>query len=327
MHRLLIAAGMSLLAGAALAQTEVVPRSEAQRLACLVQPAQPPRYPQRDKLDRSYGAIRVMLKFTRPDAPPAVELLVSQAREDMLKEVLDYVGGYRLPCLQAAEGMVTAVQDFSFSNHDRDPTPMPADTEGRSPLCIVMPRKDLDYNMGPVFGRLKAEHLVAEITFEGDGAQPPRVKFIHSDASTRYEAAVRDWVAGYRMPCRKTEDPPRTVEQTFSMYPAAKPRYGLTRERFSLVEFLKMTREPAALRGHFDLNTMACPFRVDYVIGGGSYPNQAIIPGPANPNQQGFLAWLRGLQLAFKSEDMANDLFGTRLQIDVPCGTVSLGAP
>ena len=324
MRRLLVAGLLSACALGASAQTEVMTRSEAQRLGCLAKAANPPRYPVRGKLDREYGAMRLLLKFSKPDAKPVVEVLFNSAREDMQDQVFDYVSRYRLPCLLPEDGVVTAVQDFTFQNNDRDPTPMPVEAGAgdRPPLCVVMPRRELDYTMG--IGRPEAEHLVAEIIFNGDGEQPPDVRFTYSSASARFEKAVRDWVSEYRMPCRTAKDKQRIVEQRFSMFPNNKRRYGFKRERFPLIEFLAMTREPMKLSARFDLKTMGCPFKVDFVIGGGGFPHQASVRGPADPNKVGFLAWLQALQLDFKSEDMANDLFGSQLQVDVPCGTLDL---
>lgn len=324
MRRLLAAGLLGACSLGASAQTEVPIRSEAQRLGCLAKPASAPRYPVRNKLDREYGAMRVLMKFSKPDAKPVVEVLFNSAREDMQDQVFEYVARYRLPCLTPEDGVVTAVQDFSFQNNDRDPTPMPTDAKDRAPLCVVMPRRALDYRMGAAIGRPEAEHLVAEITFKGDAQQAPEVKFVYAKASTRFEQAVRDWVTEYRMPCRGAQDKPRTIEQRFSMYPDNKKRFGFKRERFPLQEFLAMTREPGKLSAHFDLKTMACPFKVNFVLGDGGYPNKATVPGPVDPNKMGFLSWLQALQFDFKSDDMANDLFGSQLQIDVPCGTLDL---
>jgi hypothetical protein len=130
-------------------------------------------------------------------------------------------------------------------------------------------------------------------------------------------------VAGYRMPCRAAQDQPRTVEQTFSMYPNGKRRYGFKHDRFTLREFIGLMKEPWKQPAHFDLNTMGCPFKVDFVVGGEGLPHKASVPGRADPNKVDFLRWLSGLQLNIPSADTANDLFGSQLQVDVPCGTVS----
>jgi len=306
------------------AQAEVAARSEAQRLGCLVRPANPPRASLRSELDRESGTMRVLLKFSRPNAKPLVAVLYNTARESMQNAVLDHVAGYRLPCLRPEDGDVIAVQDFSFRSHDRDPTPMSVvdSSSIEAPLCVVMPRRDLNYTVD--VGQLRAEHLVAHITFSGDGQRPPDVKFAYSNASARYEQAVREWVSEYRMPCRIAADKPRTVEQRFSMFPAERRPFSFPKERFSLTEFLALTREPTKLKAYFDLNTMGCPFRVGFVLGGGTYPHVATALGPTDPNKAVFLRWLESLQFDFKSEEMANDLFSSELQVDVPCGTLNL---
>lgn len=319
--------GVSLLGCAlgAAAQTEVRPMSEAQRLACLSKPADPPRYPQQHQFDREQGSMRLMLKFSKPDAPPTVEVLFNSARKDMQDLAHAYVAAYRLPCLRAEDGVVSAVQDFDFRNHDRDPTPLPIDIDDKLPLCLVMPREEFSHTISHLSRRARAEHIVAELVFRGDGNQPPEVEFRYTRASGSFEVSARDWLSKYRMPCRQAGDPPRHILQTLSMHPEGKRRYGLTQERFGLIEFLRMTREPEKLRVRFDLTTMACPFKLTYTVGNEQYPSLATVEGPANPNQQGFLAWLSSLQLAFPSRDTANDVFGSALQVDVPCGLLYLG--
>lgn len=317
-----------LAASGAAAQTEIVQKSDAQRLACLAKPSKEPVYPARHKLDRGMGGMRVLLKFTQPDAAPTVEVLFNSAREDMQDAVYRYLRGYRLPCLTPADGTVSAVQEFSFSNTDRDATPLPSargsgeDGEGHTPLCIVMPRRD-----GPEYRSFippDVEHVVAAISFTGDGEQPPEVKFIYSTGNTRFEGMVRERVAAYRMPCRKAGAAPQSIQQQFSLFPTDRSRYGWKQEAFSLVKFLGMTREPGKLQASFDFNTMGCPFKVRYMVYGGPVPNEATVAGKPDPNKQPFLAWLSSLQLGFKNERQAKDFFGSQLQIDVPCTTMEL---
>ncbi|MFG6467490.1 hypothetical protein [Roseateles sp. BYS87W] len=322
----LLVASVTLAATPTSAQTERREASPAQSLACLVKPERAPRYPVKHKLDRAFGGMRVKLSFTRPDAAPQVEVLFNSAREDMQDEAMDYLRRYRLPCLTPADGTVTAVQEFSFSNTDRDATPLPAErAPGEAPFCLVMPRQDMrPWN---TFGN-EIEHLVVAATFSGNGQQPPEVKVIHSTGSKRMEDAVRERLAEYRMPCRTGAEPPQGFQQQFSYVPPGHRRYGFKREAFGLVEFLRMTRHPQALRAAFDFGTMACPFKVKYTLYGGAVPNEAVEQGRRGPpdlNKLPFLTWLAGLELGFKNESQANDLFGSVLQIDVPCGTLNLG--
>jgi hypothetical protein len=321
------ACGLLLVAGMAQAQTEVRAKSEAQSLACLVKPAKPPRFPEKHKLDRGHGAMRVMLSFTKPDAAPRVEVLFNSAREDMQDEVLDHLRRYRLPCLTPQDGTVKAVQEFSFNNTDRDATPLPAERRGdEPPFCLVMPRRDMEG--WRTVGRQEVEHVVIAATFAGDGSQPPEVKVIHSTGSASAEAAVRARVAEYRMPCRTGKEEPQSFQQQFTHTPSGHRRHVFKREAFRLVEFLRMTREPRQLKASFDFSSMGCPFKVSYLVYGGAVPNEAKVKGEAgpstDPNKLPFLNWLASLQLGFKDDAQANDLFGSELQIDVPCGTLNL---
>lgn len=312
------------LAAAAQAQTEVRAASEAQSLACLVKPAQAPRFPQRHKLDKGFGGMRLLLTFTKPDEAPSVEVLYNSAREDMQDEVERYVSRYRLPCLTLQDGSVKAVQEFSFNNTDRDATPLPPERTGKAPpFCLVSPRHDMEGWSS--IGRQEVEHVVIAATFSGDGKQPPEVTILHSTGSSRAEAAVRARLAQYRMPCRTGSEGPQSFQQQFTHVPSGYRRAVFKREAFELVEFLRMTREPMKLTASYDFQTMNCPFKVDYMVYGGAVPNEAKTSGAADPNRAPFLSWLAGLKLAFANDKQANDLFGSQLQINIPCGTLNLG--
>lgn len=306
------------------AQTEVHQPSPAQALACLVRPEQPPRFPKQDKLDKGWGGMRVLLKFKRPDDAPEVEVLFNSAREDMQDAVHRYLSGYRLPCLAPKDGIVSAVQEFSFSNADRDISPVPPEPKnGEQPFCLVAPREDMR-GITLYAGRLTVQHVVVDASFTGNGDQPPELKVVYATEKGPFEKAVRERLAGYRMPCRKAGWEPQHFRQTFTMVPQGDARYSLKRQTFTLAEFLGMTREPAKLRANYDFKTMGCPFKVRYTLFGGGMPNEAVVAGPKDPNKLPFLNWLAGLQLAV-DEDTANGLFGSMLEINVGCGALKLG--
>lgn len=323
MRRLVAALAVGFCALGAQAQTEIHPLSAAQSLACLVKPETPPRFPKANKVDKGFGAMRVLLKFTTADAAPTVEVLLNTAREDMQDNVFYYLRGYRLPCLTPKDGTVTAIQEFSFSNTDRDAVPLPPDRQQDGPpFCVVMPREAM-FPPEPL-GRPKVENVVVSATFTGDGTRPPEVELLYSTHHSKFEKAVRNYLAEYRMPCRTANQEPQSFQQVFRMVPAGWPRYGFKSEVFTLREFLGMTREPAKLRARYDFKTMGCPFKVRYTIYGGGMPNEAEAIGPKDPNKLPFLSWLASLNLAL-DEDQAEGLFGTTLQINIGCGSLNLG--
>lgn len=314
------------MAAGASAQTEKVVLSKAQRLECLSRPGASPRFPPSDEARDRGGAMRVLLKFNRPDAPPQVQVLYNNASEDMQDKVFEHVARYRLPCHQADDGTVTAVQDFVFDGSDQDPLRVPDPASSNSTYhCLVMPRYDFQYSGDS--SRYRTEHVRVEMTFSGPGDRPPEVQSSFSRATRRFEQAVKDRVSEYRMPCRTAQDKPVTVQQHFSYSPAGQD-FKLARTRFGLMEFLGQTEQPDKLKARFDLRTMGCPFSVRYTFGGGSVPNGADefrTDEPSDPNKVAFLRWLEGLKFNFGSRELADDLFGSALQIDVPCGLLHLG--
>ncbi len=319
----LLASLLALCAQAGQAQTDATPPSPAQSLSCLQRPAEPPRYPERNEFDKGYGFMRVLLKFEAPGRAPQVEVLANTARQDMQDRVFRHLREYRLPCLEARDGVVSAVQEFRFNNSDMQSLPVPDDRPRRDaePLCIVMPRKDVT---PPTLHGNAVEHVVAVAIFSGDGQQPPEVKFLHSSAQPGFEKIVRERLAEYRMPCRTGSEPAQLMQQQFSFRPDGVSSYAIRRESLSLLEFLAMVEGRNSLEADFDFNTMGCPFKVNYTIYGPNLPNELRVGGRRDPNKLPFLRWLAKRNMAFSNPKQANDLFGRTLQISVPCGELKL---
>ena len=313
---------LSPFAGLAQAQggaVDVTPQSPARTLACLKRPPGAIKFPTQHAFDHAEGMIRVKLRFEKPDAKPTVEVLANTAREDMQDAVFDRLADYRLPCLTPEDGVVSAVQEFSFNNSDREPLPL--DDEKRPPLCIVTPRQDVEsFNS---FDR-EVEHVVLAVVFDGDGEKPPELKIIHSTGSKALERSATRYAAQYRMPCRNQGDAPRTIRQMFTYRPGGVSMYMFKREGFGLGEFLGMTQGIRELEANFDFRTMNCPFKVDYEVLGPHLPNEVRTGGKRDPNRVTFLKWLAERQIKFKNETQANDVFGQTLQINVPCGVLKL---
>ncbi|MDT8999542.1 hypothetical protein RQP53_09710 [Paucibacter sp. APW11] len=322
-ERIVAVLGLAVALGTcAHAQTQdVSPPSPAHALSCLQRPERAPQYPSKHSYDNTPGFMRLQLQFAKPDEGPTVRVLSNTAREDMQDVVMRYVERYRLPCLTPTDGIVSAVQEFSFSNSDL--APLPYDEEGarRPAFCIVMPRKDVE---PPSMLGNSVSHIVATAAFSGDGESPPEVKIIHSSGTGAMEALVRERLAEYRMPCRHAGDAPQAMRQQFTFVPAGVRRYVLKRQAFGLAEFLGMTTDARQLQADFDFNTMNCPFKLHYSIYGPALPNEVRASGKKDPNRVAFLHWMKARQLAFASDRQANDMFGQTVQIDVPCGRLNL---
>lgn len=309
------------LGGLAHGQSDATPPSAAQSLSCLQRPTTTLSYPERHRFDRSHGSMRLRLHFDEPNSAPRVEVLANTARQDMQDRVYRYVAGYRLPCLKPTDGRVSAVQEFDFSNSSLEPLPVPESPTRRLPFCIVQPRKDMQ---APHTLSREVAHVVASAVFSGPGEQPPEVKLLHTTGNRALEEAVIERVRSYRMPCRTGGEEPQVMRQQFTFVPVGYRRAVLKQETFPLARFLGMTQGAQQLKAHFDFTTMNCPFKVDYMAYGPSLPNEVRALDRLDPNRVPFLRWLEERHLAFSSEEQANDLFGERIQIEVPCGKLDL---
>lgn len=305
--------------GAASAQTDITPPTPAQSLSCLKKPSGTLSYPERHRFDRGAGHMRLALHFETPDAAPRVEVLSNTAREDMQDRVYRYVAEYRLPCLTPADGPVSAVQEFDFSNTSVEP--LVPDLPKRQPFCIVMPREDM---RSPASKSREVEHVVAAALFKGNGEQPPEVKLLHTTGDQALEESAIERVRAYRMPCRTGTEAPQVMSQQFTFVPYGYRRTVLKKEALPLAQFLGMTEGAQQLKAYFDFTTMNCPFKVNYTAYGPKLPNEVRAAGTRDSNRLPFLGWLSGRQLAFSSERQANDLFGQTIQIQVPCGKLDL---
>lgn len=317
------------IAGSAMAAsgtTDVSPPSPAQSLSCLQRPEQPPKFPERGNYDRTGGFARVKLQFTAPDKAPDVQLLANSLREDMLDVVTRHLGRYRLPCLQPADGTVSAVQEFEFSNSQKAPLPLAPDEttpRGRLEVCYTRPKQDMVFDVLNA-GR-EVNNIVIAMTFAGDGEQPPEVKVLHAQAVPFAVDTVVEWARWSRMPCRKAGESPVVLRQSFRLYPPGLQRQVLKVEQLNLVDFLAMTENPQAEGVRFDFNTMACPFNVNYTMYGPALPNE-VTDGEKKPDRAIFIDWLARQNLKFSSPKQARALFGEDLQIRVPCGQLDLQA-
>ncbi|MDI4634872.1 hypothetical protein J7U46_17555 [Pelomonas sp. V22] len=310
-----------LVQGPAAAATLLPDPAAAQLLSCLSRREKPPSYPSGDER-RHTGLLRVQLKFVAPDKPPLVEPLANTASESMQDVVYDYLRSYRLPCMAPGQEPVVAVQEFRF---DRDPGSLHA-LEQRPELaasCLVMPRQGPEGISSYIEQKVSKVLVVA--SFEGDGSEPPKVDIIYSNGSSRVEGVVRDYVASYRMPCRRAGDRPYRFQQSFiQTLGNAKPA-GFRQREVDLPNFLASLKDIAKQTVSFDFKTMSCPFALEWISMQPARANQVRELGRRDPNRAIFLAWLASQELKFSGR-VVEQLMGETLRIEVPCGYLQLPA-
>lgn len=328
MRRMIAAWALGLCALGAQAQTAVDDRSGETTLACLQRPAVP-KYPDGALETRTNGFYRVELRFTEAGQAPEVKILFGAGSESLREVAEQYVHKFRLPCLKAGH-TVAMLQELRFravSDGDvtaESPLNVPQAADARLSACLRTPPGgpwfDEAMQLQSFRRKLKNGNLVVEMSFSAPD-QPPQIKVLYDTLNPVHRNNVLDYVEQYRVPCL---EPGRlyTVEQTF--YLGFNDNRGFAFKDLGLVKFLSMVRNLEARPVNFELDTMACPFRVRYTLGRPAMANRVTESGASNPNRRGFIAWLEELELALTKEQFES-LLGAELFIDVPCGTIKLG--
>ncbi len=328
MHKLLAAWMLGWCAMGAQAQTALEDRSGESTLACLVRPTAP-GYPAQALEQRTGGMYRLQLTFTDAQRAPEVKVLFGSGSQALREEAERYGKQFKLPCL-AAGRTVSLLQEVSFrAVSDGDvqapqPLNLPVAANQRFAACVRTPAE------GPWIGeatqlqafkrQLKNGNLIVQMTFTAPD-QPPQAKILYDTLNARHRSDLMDYVAKYRVPCL-TQGERFEIQQTFHVGFEDNPRFAF--KDVGLVKFLGLVRNVEARPVHFNLDTMGCPFRLQFTLGRPAVANRVVESGPANLNRRSFIGWIEELELGLTREQFEN-LLGAELFIDVPCGTIKLG--
>lgn len=317
------------LTNGAMAQQAVPNDDGAALLGCLVKPAEPPAYSDKDRERGTEGSVRIKLTFTDPALAPKVEVLHRAASNDMLDQVLMQVRGYRLPCLPLAQ-TVEAVQEFGFAAQGGQPIRWtglrnaPKRPRGDLTACLRTPE-----NAPTLFGHMQTGsnirrrefgNLIVALRFERADAAPV-VKVLYDQTDNPMRQAVMAHVDQYRLPCLPAGAEPYVIEQQFR-YDLSNAQYRLN--DMKLVAFLGRVKDLEKRPVRFDLDTMSCPFQVVWRLGMPAMANRVGEVGESNPNRIEFLAWLSELTMNLPSEQFERVL-GQSAVLTVPCGKIELG--
>lgn len=326
---LLIAALLtSGLAAPALSQS-VSDEFERERLACLTDDAALlPKLPPLSADDRRRARLRLQLEFTRPDAAPTVKTLRASGDADFQERVLRYVSSYRLPCLRANDRPILAIQEFDLAAQRGVPIPTPSLAPEDVCLSPVGPppmRPDL---LSEGQGVLPSMALRVQLRFYGDGSNPPEVSVLASNATPRLQRQFINHLKTYRLACRKTGDPDLIVSQGFQIS-FSDSRSPWPREKVPLGDFLGMVDGIENINSYFDLNSMGCPFELDFTLWQPAMKRNEI----ADPNRKSnpfsmdrvpLRDWLASLPIKIGKPSASEHLLGTGFKISVPCGVLDL---
>ncbi|HEY4081128.1 MAG TPA: hypothetical protein VGM81_10545 [Burkholderiaceae bacterium] len=310
-------------AGAAQAQ-------EATDLRCMTRPEKLPKYPQRDQEKGLSATFRVQMNFTRPDRAPEVNFLFLSGSQAMQDEVEAYAAGLRLPCLPPGR-TISIVQDYSFKTKIAEAEVGEAvalrnNSSRHSELASCLrtaPRRIspmIDQQTGSMIKKKQSGNVLVQVRFmRGDG--PPEVRVLYDSGPHSFTNDVLETLSEYRIPCMHEGDEPYEFQQQFSLNDGNQTDHAFNDA--GLVSFLKAVKNVDAKHVNFQLDTMACPFKVVWKMYMPAMPNDVREVGRPNPNRAAFLNWLEGLSLNLGKETF-EQLLGQSMVITVPCGSIEL---
>lgn len=295
-------------------------------LQCLQRTVPAPRFDAAipEGQDSGNGFLRVLLTFSGADQPPQVSVLASTGSPALREKAEAYLSGYRLPCHTAPLGNIQAQQEFHLDAsglHEGAPTHYLNPQGGAKPLCVVLPKEPLSEVMSSLTTR--PVNVVVRVKFDGGPDDPPQVSLSSSDAAAALKDSIWHYVRSYRMPCRQPGDKTEILEQVVLFTPDGVQRRQFRQSPLPLSRFAAIVAKTEGKPAPFDLDTMACPFQVDWTSMQPLTANRVREIGTHNPNRSGFLAWLAAAHLNM-SATAKDEMIGARVIIDVPCGVIDL---
>ena len=303
------------LATSAAIADELRVESSASPMGCLVRPSRTDlKYPNPPASSAKTGIVRVRMTFGARDASPQSEIFFNSAGAEFAAAVLDFVAGYRLPCL-AESTTASATQEFTFH-----PNEILAVREGYDRLekmaACVTGREDLpNYPLASKFGTNPEGAVFAKLTF-ARANEPPKVDIVFDGGDKRLLSTALTYLSGYRYVCSAGQELPVVISQSvyFSLEGSARPRL----KDVDLGTFLRAIDQAQAPRARFDFTSMTCPFSIGLVLRQPHLENVVRESEPVDPNRREFVEWLRTVKLELP-ESVSQRFMGDTMQIAVPC--------
>lgn len=289
--------------------------SSASPVSCLVTPNRTAlQYPKQPEPADKTGIVRVRMTFTANDVSPQVEIFFNSAGEAFAAAVLDFVAGYRLPCL-APSKTVSATQEFTFHPNEVSTVREAYDRLEKMVACVTG-RDDLpNYPDGNRIGGDPPEGTVfARLTF-ARADEAPKVDILFDGGEKRLGSSALAYLRGYRYVCG-SGDFPVVLSQSvrFELEGSRRPRL----KDVDLGTFAQAIDKAQAPRARFDFTSMTCPFSVGFMLRQPYLENVVHESEPLDPNRREFVEWLRAVRLDLP-ESVSRRFTGDTMKITVPC--------
>lgn len=320
----------ALLAAAALA----VPAAQAQALlshsealACLTPPPDARGVPEYDPelvRRKDGGTIKVELEFRAPDAAPVVRVLGDNHLDELAESVRRHVRRFRVPCLPRGAEPARLEFEFVFTPGDGRPVyglpPTDANEAARRETMKCLTRIDArsvpEY---PVTARSEElqGHYLTRLTFSSPTA-PPELTFLFGPRHGPLRASLRQFVAGYRLPCMDGAPVNSAFEFVFQIDGGTRSvMRDMTLQQ--LLNAATRYTQPVV----FDLDAMGCPFDVRMRILQPYLNNGVAQVGERQAAREPLLRWLSEMHFRIAA-DKLEGVIGKPFTVSVPCGKVDL---
>lgn len=296
-------------------------------LACLTLAAgapDRPDYPAEALTRKEGGSVRVQLEFREPDRAPRVTLLQRSGKSQLDQVVTEHVEQYRVPCMQAANGPVILLREYSFDadGSSRVMASAPRDSADPARAAQMSCMRHVVADSKPVYPRssLRNEEqgvLLVKMRFTAPD-QPPALEWIAATPHRSLRASVEEFAHGLRLPCLNNATVDVLRAYRFVLSGGART---VLRDA-TLVNFLR-TAKDLAKPVFFDFTSMSCPFDVRVTYTRPFARNTVQQLDSNDPARAPLLNWLAGVTLHF-SDAQQLDVFGQAMVVSVPCDRLDL---
>lgn len=328
---LVLGLGWVLAAQAQSGELQLEPRATA--LKCLTS-AKPgvtkPVYPAELLAAKRAAVVRVQLHFAAADQDPRVEVVSNSGDDAFAQAVRAFVAMYRLPCLQASAEPISATQEFQFV--PKTPAPIvfwsPARDDGSAASraaeeecrkSVVTPNfPEYPYN---AMRRGETATVVTLLTFSRPEA-PPDVAILYDGDSPAFSRAVREAVAGYRLPCASADREPVKATRVFE-FRMEGGRSSALKSELTLAQFASLVKDLPSEHVRFDFATMNCPFDIKVGVFRPYMANKVGEIDETHASRREFLEWVRHVTLDIPPNAMKT-LIGQEITVAVPCAVLDL---
>lgn len=310
-------------AAAGAQQSEAEPSASARCLTPAGGQRGEPEYPFDALKANRGGRLKVELVFRYPDWAPDVVVLESEGGQEFVDAVREHVRRFRVPCLQPGEAPARLRQEYVFLPDNRaaySTDPSDADAARWSSLTACLrhvsgarhPEYPLRARQTGAMGR-----VIATLRFSAPDQPPEQLLYARSPDGPLVKS-VRDWVAGYRLPC--LEGAPITASLTFVFLLSEGARdpaqYGF--KPLTLRQWLATVRNVRQQPLKLDTTQMGCPFDLRVQYRQPHLPNRVDQLGNWRPEREPLLRWLRGTELDLPAGAL-DAVYGDMATVTVPC--------